>query len=95
MWRNARKTIYAITSKRVLVIRGTFFKGLDVLTYPPADLESVSRKERADGSGDLFLYGWSGPGATDLPHNLIGIPDVRNVEQILCKMRDENLAEKQ
>jgi len=89
-WRKAHKTIYAITSKRALVIHAT--KGVDVFTYfPSEDVKEVFRKECADGSGDLlFAFDYSYDSITHV--GFIGIPDVRAVEQILCKMRDENLA---
>jgi len=90
-WRIARKTIYAITSSRVLILKvKPFTSAYDVIVHDRADLYSVSRKQRANGSGDLLLDGHQGANIID-NHSFIGIPDVRNVERILTTMRDENL----
>ena len=88
-WYAARKTIYAITSKRALVIKSA--RGVSVFNHAPECLGSVSRKQRADGSGDLLLYGYSHDINPYSPDDFFGIPDVREVERILTAMRDENL----
>jgi hypothetical protein len=90
-WCAARKTIYAITSKRALVIRLKRGGNLDVIVHSPEDLESISRKQRTDGSGSLYFYSFHEKQPISPNHAFCGIPGVRNVERILLAMRDENL----
>ncbi|MFA6280273.1 MAG: hypothetical protein WC612_05735 [Bdellovibrionales bacterium] len=52
--RRARKTIYAITDRRALVIRQGALREVASYSFDSSEFE-ISRKERADGSGSLFF----------------------------------------
>jgi hypothetical protein len=51
--RAAAKVVYVVTSQRAFSIEG--WRTLTVRSYLPAQLGSLTRRERADGSGDLIL----------------------------------------
>lgn len=96
VWRAAKRTVYAVTSKRVLIITAGANRG--VRSYGPADLGNLVRVERADGRGSLSFGGgfaaggaWPtngmvvrvGPTGTLSRVTLVGIPDVREVEHLI------------
>ena len=60
----AAKVVYAVTDRRATVISPQGFKGESVRSFSPAQLGSIERVERADGSGNLVfarqLYGATG-----------------------------------
>lgn len=49
----AKSTVYAVTDKRALVIRGGGARA--VTSYEPADIGEIDRREKSDGSGDLIF----------------------------------------
>ncbi len=64
--RQARKTIYAVTTKRILTLSpGALFGGVSVESYFPDAETRLKRIQRADGSGDLIIgqYGEEEPSA--------------------------------
>jgi len=84
-WRQANRTVYAVTDKRVLIIGGALPRG--VQSFTAAELGDFARTENADGSGTLW-FGWratmmrnSVPGRARI--GFIGIPGVRAVEQLI------------
>lgn len=92
---NARRTTYAITNRRLLILDGIL--STKVTSYGPDDIERIERRSRGGGSGDIiFRYEprayhtrrtdvmWQGP-ATSVPIGFFGIPDVRQVEQLLIE----------
>lgn len=87
-YRTAKRTIYAVTDKRVLIVCSGRYK--KVQSYGPADICEPERAERADGSGDLTfarrVYR-DGDGDRRMEAiQFVGIPDVRSVEKLLREL---------
>jgi hypothetical protein len=87
---SARQTYYLITNRRALIIKLGRVK--KVLSYYSAKLQSLERRERSDGSGDIvferLMTGgpWVGTyrGSSYLQEvGFINISDVKNVEGML------------
>ena len=51
----AQRTLYAVTSKRVIVWSGRIFGGVTVRSLSPAQLGDRARTEAGDGTGDLIF----------------------------------------
>jgi hypothetical protein len=85
--RKAKRTAYAVTDRRVILLEGGFWNSVTVRTYMPAQLQRVSRTERPDGTGDLILeeYAWrdSDGDRRHGRHGLYAIPRVRDVEELI------------
>lgn len=81
----ARKTIYVITTRRVLVI--TEARTRRVASYSDEDIGHIERNERADGSGNLTFAQRIKTNRKGRQYiekiELIGIPNVRTVENLL------------
>ena len=81
----ARRSVYAITNERVLMIEGGPSK--QVQSYREIGLGDIARKERADGSGDLsFAKKTTNDSDGHYQQSdikFVGISRVRDVEQIL------------
>ncbi len=84
-YRSAKRTVYAITNRRALVI--SFGRSKRVQSYFEQDITDISRVERADGSGNLIFRTEE---TTDNKGNarlnqigFFGISEVRQVEKIL------------
>src|SRR5260370_30203230 len=81
-----KRTLYAITSQRVLVITTGHYQG--VHTYTRQDLGRIERVERSDGWGDVIFgptqAGLRGqrPGAAT---RLIGVPHARGAGALLLQ----------
>ena len=78
----ARRTVYVLTAKRLAVVES----GLTtkVRSVFPADVVSIERTQRTDGSGNLkIVTGWkrdSEGQQLEKSETLIGVPQVRQVE---------------
>ena len=86
--RKARQTVYVITDQRVIIIEGRAFGAASVQTYMPQRLTGMSRKERADGSGDLIFEQFrerAGSGTTTVRRGFIGLEHVRDVEDLIVR----------
>lgn len=85
MRRVARKVVYVITNQRAFSIEG--WRTLTVRSYLPAQLASITRRERADGSGDLILAieSYAGTrGATNTrERGFFGLAEVKLVARLL------------
>ena len=86
----AHKTVYAITSQR-LVIK----KGRTVKTYGPGDIENIERTDHKNGLGDVIfareLYrtrGRHGSRTRTRKIGFLGIRDVRQVEDAVRRLRE-------
>jgi len=93
-WLDAHKTVYAITSTRAIILEQKTFGGVKVRFFAPHVLHEITRNESKNGYGDLTIthdITTSRNTTHKTPVGFMNIPDVRNVEQILCKMRDEYL----
>ena len=54
--RSARRTVYVVTDRRAIVIRGAGWAGgVDVRSFEPEKLGDLRRAERPDGSGSLVF----------------------------------------
>lgn len=53
--RRALRTCYALTNRRVIVWEPGWFGGVQVRSYRAEELGSMTRNQRADGSGDLIF----------------------------------------
>ena len=88
-YRQSLKTVYVITDQRAL----SFVQGwwsLTVRSYSPAQLGSLTRRERADGSGDLIFKRreWCDSDGDRRREELgfLRVPDVRQVEQLVTSL---------
>lgn len=89
--RAARRTVYIITDRRVILWKGSAWGEATVRSYRGDALGSLVRRESADGSGDLIFeeqhYVDTRPGRDRrrhaVRHGFIAIPDVRQVEDLL------------
>jgi len=90
-YRGLKKTLYAISDKRALILRGG--RTVEIKSYMPDDLSSLHRKERRDGSGDIFFDTWTGADSESVRANIAcgfeGVPDVRDVELRLRKLAEK------
>ena len=102
LWRqrSRRRTVYAITDRRLLIIRaGTVRR---VRSFTPDDIQDLDRRERPDCTGDL-IFSHETLIRDDLrlrrdgpPHyrsrrhalGFFGIPEVRRVEAAVQALRD-------
>ncbi|MBX7219748.1 MAG: hypothetical protein K1Y36_07365 [Blastocatellia bacterium] len=93
-WRKALKTLYAVTSQRIII----FEKGwqLNVTSYTREQIVGLSRSEKEDGSGNLYFAEKDDrptDSSTRKPKvGMYGIKDVLMVENLI---RDHILASKQ
>lgn len=102
--RRARQTVYAVTDRRLLIIRDG--RSRRVRSFQPADIASLERRERPDGSGDV-IFGQEtvirddlrlrrdGPPSHRVRRNEIGffgVADVQRVEQAIRELRDRGAA---
>jgi hypothetical protein len=84
--RKAYRSIYVITSKRAVVMEGRIFGGVKVQSFMPDRLPSMTRKERADGTGDLIFEQFqqrAGSGSTTVRRGFMGVRNVRAVEDLI------------
>lgn len=81
----AHRTVYVLTPKRLAIVEQRL--AWTVKSVYPADVASIERTERTDGSGDLkIVTGWSKNAdgqQVEKSETLFGIPDVREVEKQL------------
>jgi len=88
----ARRTAYAVTDRRALIIASGGSRAVQSFTHD--DIGNVQMVERADGSGDVYFANRSfvsQRGAINQTRiGFIGIPDVRTVEQMVrSRLRQE------
>jgi len=85
--RAARRTIYALTDRRVLVWEATLLGPTRVLCYGPDRVARMRRLEHADGSGDLVFEVIetrdSEGDVQTTERGFIAVPEVRNVETLV------------
>ena len=81
----AQKTVYAVTDRRALIIGAGPMKG--VQSFTRADIGDVSRVESANGSGSVFFATRLVTTRSGIANGgrigFVGIPDVRQVEQLI------------
>jgi hypothetical protein len=87
MYRFAKRTVYAITNHRAIIVQGGF-SGLTVTSYYPNDIVYISRNQRAKGRGDiLFRYGGTGGEHSTTGQGFENIRNVKEVERILQDLK--------
>lgn len=92
-YNRAKKTIYAVTNKRAIIIPGVVWPVIQ--SFFPADIGQVSRIDKADGSGDvIFARGPSGgigpgsrPKSPGLPIGFVGVADARGAEKLIRTLK--------
>lgn len=78
--REAMNTVYAITTRRTLIISG--MNPRRVISYEARDIGRIETIEKPDGSGDL-LFVTEDTGKTTRKTGFYGIPQVKAVELFL------------
>jgi hypothetical protein len=88
--RQARRSVYVLTDKRLALLRSGF-RGTTVRSVWPAELLAIERTEAADGSGTLKLDFGTGKDkdgdSVQRLETIRGIPEVRKLERLLLEMR--------
>jgi len=83
-WRRARQTCYALTDRRAFILEPGWMGSVRTSSYEPSALGTMSRSERADGSGDLVfdevVAANSNRGARLQRRGFLGVGNVREVE---------------
>lgn len=97
--RRAKKNCYILTDRRAIVIDAGVFGGKSVASFKPERLTTMTRIERNDGSGDLIFEEFTTPcgmgdnrGYSITRRGFINIGNVREVEQLVNQMIDDNRA---
>lgn len=90
IWMSAKKTIYAISSDRLVIIMGR-----RVRSFEPDEIDSLERREKADGSGDIIFrrdlvrsHSRHHGRTRERKIGFIGIPEVRRVEDEIRRLKD-------
>ena len=86
MRRKAMRTAYAVTNQRAIVFEGRAFGGIKVQSFMPDRLTSMTRTERADGSGDLVFEQFQqrvGSGTNTVRRGFFAVERVRDVENLI------------
>lgn len=98
LYLGAGRTLYAVTSKRVIVWNGRVFGGVTVRSLSPAQLGDRARTEAGDGSGDLVFpraatlstyqdtdstNGFSQTRTRVTQFGFFGIPQVKQVDDLM------------
>jgi hypothetical protein len=84
--RAARRTIYAITNRRAVVWLAKGWGKTEVQSFEPKRLLSLTRTERANGSGDLVFEQFRethGSSTTTIRRGFMGLSNVRDAEEVL------------
>lgn len=82
--RRARRTVYLVTDRRIVIIEGGP-RGARIRALEPAQIARLERRQRPDGSGDLLVFclGQT-PDRTQL--GFYGVPDIRRVEELVLAL---------
>jgi hypothetical protein len=86
--RKARRTLYAITERRVITLEIGYWGNVTVRSFLPERLTSMERVERSDGAGDLIFEQFTtraGSGYTTTRRGFIGVERVREVEEMISR----------
>ena len=92
-FRKAFKTVYAVTNKRAIIIEIGW--STTTRSFPPETLQDISRKEKRNGTGDIFFSppperGFFAPsiqrGQIQPIIGFLGIRNPKDVEKMLRKL---------
>jgi len=89
----ARRTLYALSDRRVIVRDGSG----TVTSFPLDDLDDISRRDNGDGTGDLVFrreHVRRSRGSHTKSHGFFGIAEPQRVEQAVARARGELRADK-
>jgi hypothetical protein len=84
--KRAARMAYVITDQRAIIWEARFFGRLNVQSFGPERLVSMTRTERADGSGDLIFEQFTtraGTGTRTVRRGFLAMPNVREAEQAI------------
>lgn len=88
IYRRMRRTVYVLSETRALVVRPTWRKAWETMSWPLTPGLVKERELRADGSGDLILgYEVTKDAEGDyssVPQGFLNLPELRRVEQMLA-----------
>lgn len=99
MARRARRTIYAVTDKRALIIEGGFGGSFSVRSLAPPLLADRARNQRSDDSGDLVFtrtrqVTWQntsdGPRSNTSVAGFYAVADVKHVDDLIQDTFEKN-----
>ncbi len=89
IWMGAKKTVYAISSDRLVIIRGD-----RVRSFEPDEIEGLERREGADGRGDVIFrrdlvrsHSRHHGRTRERKIGFFGIPEVRRVEDEIRRLK--------
>jgi len=94
MRRSAKRTIYAITDFRAIIVQGTF-SAHTITSYYPEHILHLSRRQRANGTGDIcfrFHVGYENESSDE--KGFINIRNVKEVERMLQELKRTQSPEK-
>lgn len=83
-------TVYAITDRRLMIMRR--FPTHRIMSYEADDIETIERREGANGRGDVVFRQELRYGSRGRSHvrriGFFGIPEVRRVEDEIRRLKD-------
>jgi hypothetical protein len=86
----AQRTVYALTPKRLAIV--DYFPRLKLRSIFPGQIVTMERIQRRDGSGDLTMvlgvFKDSEGSRSEKQETLYGIPDVREVENLIRELME-------
>ena len=90
IWIGGKKTVYAISSDRLVIIKGD-----RVRSFEPDEIGELERREGADGSGDVVFrrelvrsHSRHHGRTRERKIGFFGIPEVRRVEDEIRRLKD-------
>jgi len=90
LYNSGKRTVYAITEKRAIIISGGSKK--TVQSYYGRDMSTVERTDLANGTGDVVFArkftSNSNQNSTSTPVGFYGVANVREAETLIHKIRD-------
>jgi hypothetical protein len=85
MRKRAEHTVYLITDQRAVILQEVWGGRTRVESYGPAELQSITREQNADGSGDIIfltrMWRDSDGDRRTTRIGFLGVPDVKSVEE--------------
>src|SRR5215216_6392607 len=90
-YRKMKRTVYALTNRRALIITGGRSK--TIRSYSSKDIGVIERTERANGKGDIYFATVEGNKSTQRI-GFLGISDARRVERLLMDVFKKEDAER-
>lgn len=100
LWRQAKRTCYALTDRRAILREAGKFGSIEVRSYESEALGQITRTQYADGCGDLIFEEFLNLGRDSdgdrtrrtVRRGFMAIDNVRGVEELLRKalVRDDD-----